>query len=284
MIKASSKIVKTGAKYNMLTVIKQVDDYIENCGKHRAQFLCKCDCGNTVICTASNLISKTKSKYSCGCVKRFNLREKNPNAKSKQRLYHIWIGMKSRCHNPNDTAFHNYGAKNIEVCKEWRHNYEAFHNWSLENGYNDTLTIDRINNAEGYTPNNCRWVTFKEQANNTSKNHLLTFKGKTQTLTQWAEELNLTTSAIIARLNRGWTIENTLTTPLVQNEVYITIDNETHTLGEWKRIKGYGYGTISTRIRRGWNKIEAVITPPIPTGYKRKNLYNSEKGFAINET
>lgn len=82
------------------------------------------------------------------------------------RLYRIWGGMKSRCYNPNQRNYKYYGAKGIEVCEEWKSSFEAFRKWATENGYQEDLTIDRIDGDKGYSPDNCRWTTMSEQLKN----------------------------------------------------------------------------------------------------------------------
>ena len=131
------------------------------------------------------------------------------------RLNHIFNGMKHRCYNPKDKFYKDYGARGIIVCAEWNnrdrvstlHNatkgFLAFKKWALENGYNDKLTIDRIDVNKGYSPDNCRWVSALVQANNTRSNHYLTYKGKTQSLADWCRELNLNYGTVRSRINRN---------------------------------------------------------------------------------
>ena len=90
--------------------------------------------------------------------------------------------MKTRCSNPYSQYYYLYGGKGIKVCDEWKDNFEEFCNWSMLNGYNDSLTIDRIDSNKDYCPNNCRWVTFEVQANNTSRNHIIEYNGKKYTM------------------------------------------------------------------------------------------------------
>lgn len=133
----------------------------------------------------------------------------------KIRLYNIWSHMCERCNNPNFVHFENYGGRGISVCREWAESYESFRNWALSNGYKDNLTLDRINNDGNYTPDNCRWVTPKEQANNRCSNRLLFFNGETHNIEGWCKITGLPRHIVDGRLARGWSVENTLTTPLL---------------------------------------------------------------------
>lgn len=131
-----------------------------------------------------------------------------------KRLYKIWTSMRERCNNPNHKQYGAYGGRGITVCEEWG-DYCSFKKWALDNGYTDSLTIDRKNNDLGYSPNNCRWATKKEQANNRRSNHLLTFDGETHNIELWAEITGLPRTAIDKRLRRGWSDQRILTTPLL---------------------------------------------------------------------
>ena len=139
----------------------------------------------------------------------------NPNYKDGRkgtRLYRIWANIKTRCLNPNSTHYQYYGAKGITICDEWKDDFQSFYDWSMANGYSDELTIDRINNDFGYSPDNCRWATLKEQANNTSRCRMLTVNDETKTMCEWCEIYGMNYSLVRDRLNRHWTPEKALTT------------------------------------------------------------------------
>ena len=111
--------------------------------------------------------------------------------------------MKERCANPHNKRYERYGGRGISVCEEWKKDYSEFREWALENGYKDGLTIDRIDNEKGYSPENCRWVDRKTQNRNYSRNHLITYMGKTQCIADWAEELNINRATILFRIKSG---------------------------------------------------------------------------------
>lgn len=129
----------------------------------------------------------------------------------KTRLYSIYRCMRDRCNNPNNTNYKNYGARGIDVCDEWESDYFSFKNWATNNGYQKSLTLDRIDFNKGYSPANCRWVNLKTQGNNKRTNHYITYNGKKQTLTQWAEQVGMKPNCLHTRLSRGWSIERALT-------------------------------------------------------------------------
>ena len=103
------------------------------------------------------------------------------------RLYHIYQSIKQRCYYPKAISYKRYGAKGIVMCDEWKNDFMSFYNWAIANGYSDNLTIDRINSNGNYEPSNCRWVTYKLQANNKSSNVFLSLNGVVHTIAEWSD-------------------------------------------------------------------------------------------------
>jgi hypothetical protein len=126
------------------------------------------------------------------------------HGKSNTRLYRVWSRIKVRCYNKKFQHYKSYGGRGIKVCDEWLNDFMAFYNWAMANGYADNLTIDRIDVNGNYEPSNCRWVTNEEQQNNKRNTIFLTYKGKRQTITQWANELMISRDIIERRYRRGY--------------------------------------------------------------------------------
>ena len=164
-------------------------------------WLCHCDCGQYVEKTTHYLHSNIQI-HSCGCQRgEANVKHGDTRKHEKEsRLHRIWRGMLWRCNVKNRSKY-SYAKKGIRVCEEWL-NYKTFKSWTLENGYTDCLTIDRVDIYGNYEPDNCRWATVTEQANNKSNNHLLTHEGKTMTLAEWARESGVNYSTLRSRVNR----------------------------------------------------------------------------------
>lgn len=179
----------TGERIGRLTVIERAKSITQKNGKLVTRWLCKCDCGNIKIIRADTLGRGTKS---CGCLKHELDKKQHTNDPVKfKRLYRIWCCMKQRCYNKNLKAYKDYGGRGIQVCDEWINNYRKFESWSLKNGYDDTLTIDRINNNGNYEPSNCRWVTREMQSKNKRNNVYVTYKGNKILLKDYAKKNNL---------------------------------------------------------------------------------------------
>jgi len=126
---------------------------------------------------------------------------------SKTAIYNKWCSMRERCKNPHNKSFSRYGAKGVTVCKEWDESFQAFYEWAMDTGYKAGLTIDRIDNSKGYSPENCRWATTSQQNRNYSRNHLITYNGETKCLADWADEFGINRTTILFRLKSGKPIE-----------------------------------------------------------------------------
>jgi len=161
-------------KYGMLSIIKEVESYVSKAGNKYRQVLCKCDCGGEITTPYYNL--RGKQRVDCGCVKK----EKSfISQNTSTRLYKIWYGMKYRCLSKKYNGYENYGGRGITICDDWVNDFVVFYDWSIKNGYNDILTLDRINTNGNYEPNNCRWTTKQIQASNRriGKNNKLGYTG-----------------------------------------------------------------------------------------------------------
>ena len=200
----------TGQKFGRLTVIERV----ENAKDGQACWLCKCECGNTKRVKARDL--RRGNTRSCGCLQKEYMESdwNKTHGFRHTRIYKIWTDMKQRCFNSKDTHFRQYGGRGITVCDEWKDNFMSFYNWSMANGYTDDLTLDRIDNNKGYSPENCKYATRQEQANNRRSNHFLTYNNETHSLSDWSRIMGIKYSALLNRIRRNWTIERALTTPV----------------------------------------------------------------------
>lgn len=137
-------------------------------------------------------------------IKNDNRGEHNSNYKHggrHTRIYHIWLDLRQRCNNPKNHAYSNYGGRGIKVCEEWNNSFTSFLSWSEKNGYNNTLSIDRIDVDSDYSPDNCRWVNRKIQNINKRNNRRITYKGRTKTMKEWAEQYNMNYDKLRYRLD-----------------------------------------------------------------------------------
>lgn len=191
----------TNRRFGKLTAIKQVGNDKHGC----KLWQCKCDCGNTTIVATPSLTSgNTKS---CGCLSSENAANRNfKHGMKNSRIYYIHQGMKQRCMNPNHHSYKDYGAKGIMVCDEWK-NFDSFREWAMSNGYTESMTIDRIDNSRGYSPDNCRWISAFKQASNRKSNHYVTWKGETHTLAEWSRITGIRSEKIRYRLKKEMSLD-----------------------------------------------------------------------------
>lgn len=143
------------------------------------------------------------------------LKHGDASRKNRNPIHWVWGSMVARCRNPKDSAYFRYGKRGIKVCDDWMQ-YESFKSWAIGAGYERGLTLERIDNNEGYSPHNCRWATRKEQARNRRSKRLLTYRGETKSMIEWAESSGLDYHAVASRINRyGWAVDRALETPVI---------------------------------------------------------------------
>lgn len=203
-----------GKKINMLTVIQKGTPYIRPNKSKVNRYLCLCECG-----AYSNIPScelKNKKRISCGCMShKNNLKHGDSINNKRTRLNSIYTGMKTRCYNKNSFKYKNYGARGIVICNKWIDDYNEFKTWSLNNGYNDNLTIERINVNGNYEPENCKWATIKEQENNRTNNHLIKYNNEIHNIKEWSDILNINYHVLYMKLSKtNWSM-----TKIFLNEV-----------------------------------------------------------------
>ena len=198
-----------GKRFGKLRVVKFTGINPKN---RCAVWECICDCGSTATVDSKSLVSgNTKS---CGCGKNAGHRKYGSKTTHENRLYRIWIGMRDRCKNKQNSRFSMYGGRGIEVCEAWDESFTTFRDWALRSGYQESLTIDRINNDHGHSPENCRWATLKTQANNRRNSHYIKFRGECKTISQWAETLDIPEGTLRSRIWNGWPTAKALTKPV----------------------------------------------------------------------
>lgn len=188
----------TNKKIGRLTVISFA--YSKN---KRKYWKCICECGN--ICDVMGNYLKLGSTKSCGCLKKeLNQKGNIKHNMYKTRIYKIYQSMKQRCYFEKHTHYKNYGGRGISICDEWlgKNGFVNFYNWAMCNGYNDSLSIDRINNDGNYEPSNCKFSTNEEQQNNTRITKKYNYNGETLTLTQISRKYHINKSTLRHRIKK----------------------------------------------------------------------------------
>ena len=199
----------TGKRFGQWYVLgysSQKDD------RHR-KWLCRCDCGTVRSVRHENLLDGRST--SCGCLmKGSKLVPRHGMHKTPE--YKAWMAMNERCANPKHKYYEYYGGRGIVVCELWRDSFQVFYD-DMGPRPSTKHSLDRIDNAAGYSPNNCRWATKSEQQNNMRSNRAITYEGITLNLSQWARRMGISNDCLCRRLNSGWAIEDALTRPVREN-------------------------------------------------------------------
>ena len=165
--------------------------------------------------------------------------------------------MKQRCNNPDIAFYERYGGRGITYCKEWEA-FEGFYS-DMKDGYSDKLTLDRINVDGNYERNNCRWADAKTQMNNTSANHRIEYEGKSYTLSEFAEEKNLNYKLFSSRIQRGYSIEESMQPVWKERLEY---NGEVKLVADFAKEHGLTYRQLKKRLMWGWD-IERALKEPL---------------------
>lgn len=228
--------------------------------------ICRCKCGNFVLVRVYSLLSKTKPTRSCGCLSYKKLNQLNTKHGLWQHpIYFIWIRIKTRCYNKQYEEYEYYGARGISMCDEWRNDFVKFYEWSIANGWESGLTIDRINNDGNYEPENCRYVDLIVQNNNKRDNVIVNYKGVDITIGQLArhDDCVVDYNTLWRRIVRlKWEIEDAVNKP--KGIPTYSYNGKDFDLKQWSEEPE---SVVSYRVLRyrvndwGWDFVRALTTP-----------------------
>lgn len=205
-------IVDAGQRFGRLVVVAP-RVFIPDRKGHRLIF-CKvrCDCGQERLVLKKNLAYGNST--SCGCLFREMVAARNRiHDGSGSNLYNRWRGLKTRCYNPKSERYPNYGGRGITVCPQWLHSYETFRDWAISNGWDPTLSLERIDVDQGYSPENCCFIPMSAQVLNTTKSRWLTCWGETKILSEWItdQRCKVAYKTLAYRVKSGWPADIALT-------------------------------------------------------------------------
>ena len=198
-----------GQKFGKLTVIKK--DEIKTIKGKYTYWVCECECGSVKSIYQGSL--RNGKTTSCGCYgKEQRLKAKTKHGLSHTRIKRIYDNMLSRCYNPKTPKFKNHGGRGIKVCDEWlgENGFINFVNWAMSNGYDEELTLDRIDNDGDYSPDNCRWADEETQHKNRRITLYIEYNGEKKTVQEWSKELGISENTIYYRYYHGYTPEEIL--------------------------------------------------------------------------
>ncbi len=234
----------TGLKFGKMLVAYDPLSSSEKCK-------CICDCGNECLVSRYHLLDgHTKS---CGCLhKKFNVTNK--------RIFRIWSNMIDRCKSANRKDSKNYFLKGIYVCDEWKM-YDNFEQWALLNGYEDNLTIDRIDFNGNYEPSNCRWITIQQQQRNKETTTFYTYDGETHCLKEWSEITGINRGTLWNRIHdEGLSIEEAINKKFRSHrtDIHLFVNGHDMSVGDVSQLYGINKATIYKYLSQG-RTIESII-------------------------
>lgn len=244
-----SKLDITGNTYGRLKALKKIEGT-------KSKWLFVCECGKEVELTVGKVVCKN-GQVSCGCLKHENVLNNimkiTKHGESGTKLYHVYNGLMNRCYNQNNSNYKRYGGRGITVCDEWKNSYDSFKEWAYSNGFDEELgrkdqSIDRIDNSKGYSPDNCRWTTSKEQQKNRDCTKLYEYQNKLYSASEFADIYNITDKTFVyRRLSKGQTLEYILNDWIRMNNV----PKEYTSIEEYAKKVGLHYGSVTRMLRNG---------------------------------
>ena len=222
-----------GKRFGKLVVLEK--------SSRKQHFACRCDCGNISVIFRGNLTRGNST--SCGCTRK----TADGLSGTNRAEYYCWSGMLKRCHNKNDKSYKDYGGRGISVCEEWRNSFEQF---LVDMGKRPSSlhSIDRIQNDYGYNPSNCRWTTKDIQANNTRRNHYITYKNEILTIAQASDKYNVPRATLLNRINLlNWSVDDAIEKPHFAG--LYPYNGKMLRLPEVSKLSGIKYATLYSRIK-----------------------------------
>lgn len=253
-----------GARFGRLVVVERAGYTVRGGGVKHVRWRCRCDCGNGCLVTGNNL--RTGNTASCGCLAREligtrSLKHGHAKRSAWTREYRAYRAMIDRCYLPSVRSFKTYGAKGIRVCDRWRHSFEAF--LADMGPCQKGLTLDRRDPSGHYVPDNCRWATTLEQANNKLNNRFVTVDGQRMTVAQAAVKYGLVPWTLYRRLDAGFSVEDVIAGRRLPSRARtFTMNGVSKTREEWAGEYGLHPHTVQTRLWRGWTIEEALTHAP----------------------
>lgn len=197
----------SGQRFGRLTVTDTFIKIKRKPSGSRTRWLCKCECGNEIYIDQDHLVGE--KTQSCGCYrKEVTSKEHAKHHKTDTRLYNVWCSMKARCYCKTNRCYSLYGGRGIKICDEWLHDFDAFYNWSIKNGYDENairgrFTIERIDVNKGYCPENCTWISQSLQAKNRRNTIMIEYNNEVRPLSAWCEIFNTPYTTAYHRYKRG---------------------------------------------------------------------------------
>jgi len=263
-VKKTNLIDLVGRQFGRLTVIRRAESKTFPCGLVVTYWECRCECG--VIKAVHGGSLRNGNTKSCGCFRvEVGLTKNRTHGRTKTAEHNTWLKMKARCENNADKSWHRYGGRGITVCAEWANSFEAFYA-DMGPRPSSAHSIERNDNDGNYCPENCRWATKTEQANNRRSSRIVEFDGVQKTVAEWARDVGMSPLLLRRRIEDGWSIEDALTKAsrgvrIKRDDPLLTSGHRTQRLSEWAAEKGIEPATMHARIRRGWSDEKVVETP-----------------------